>query len=153
MVKERKIYIITIIILAFMLTAASGMMLIQQEKIKAAGHTAVIEQNYEEIMTDNTDGIIRIKINPFVTVSDGTMQNLNFCNYNEDRLLKCRIKVEDKYVYESDFIEEGRILKGDFVKTDLLESGENEALAEIYSFSKTKEPMGQTNVKIILNLA
>lgn len=114
------------------------------------GMTAVIEENPAEELNDSASGSIRIKLSPTVTVKNGVMQDLNFCNYNEGRLMSCKIMVGGQCAYESGFLEEGKILTGDFIDTELLQTGEQEALAEIYSFDLEKKPIGQTNVKIKL---
>jgi len=152
MVHGNLFYKIIVLVMLILLITASAVICWQYQTIHSQPPTAVIENNDKEELTDTSTGMIRIKINPFITIKNGTMQNLNFCNYNEDRLLVCKIKVNDTYIYESDYVDEGNILKGDYIETGCLEKGGNEALAEIYSFSKEKEPMGQTNVKIVLSL-
>lgn len=152
MKKEREIYIVIIIILLLLLLASLTAVLIINNQHMQPGKTAVIEQTEEKMLTDTSGGQIRIKINPSVTVKDGTMQNLNFYNYNENRLLKCKIRCGEDYVYESGFVEEGSILKGDFVDITQLKSGENQAVAEVYYYTSEEELLGQTNVKIVLDL-
>ena len=109
-----------------------------------------VEENPAEELNDSASGSIRIKLSPTVTVKNGVMQDLNFCNYNEERLMSCKIMVGGQCAYESGFLVEGKILTGDFIDTELLQTGEQEALAEIYSFDLEKKPIGQTNVKIKL---
>ena len=151
MKKERKVYIVIIIILLLLLLASLTAVIVLNSQI-TPGRTAVIEHNTEEKLTDNSQGQVRIKISPVVTVKNDTMQNLNFCNYNEDRLLKCKLRLDNHYIYESGFVEEGDILRGDFVETEHLEPGENQVLAEVYYYTPDEQPVGQTNVKIVLNL-
>lgn len=151
MKKEKNKYILIIIILIILLIASiiAGTVIYINKPVQGA--TAVIQKQNEEL-TDNSGGRVRIKINPFVTVKDNTMQNLNFCNYNEDRLLKCKLKLKDSYIYESVLLQEGSLLEGDFVDTTKLKKGENEVLAEVYSYNTDGTLMGQTNVIIVLNL-
>ena len=111
----------------------------------------------EEIIDEMLDILVKAgkvtdKAGAEVTVKDNTMQNLNFCNYNEDRLLKCKLKLKDSYIYESVLLQEGSLLEGDFVDTTKLKKGENEVLAEVYSYNTDGTLMGQTNVIIVLNL-
>lgn len=115
--------------------------------------TAVIEENPQVQLTDSEKGEIRIKINPAIDVRNKTMQNINFCNYNKDRLLRCRIKSGDQYIYDSGFLAEGNMLKGDYIRTDGLDKGQNEVIAEVYSYDTSENLLGQTNVKITLNLS
>jgi len=114
--------------------------------------TAYIEKALAEEIVDNTDGTIRIKINPEINIKNGVMQDLYFANYNESRYLECKIKVDDKYVYDSDFVETGDIIVGDFIKTDGLSKGRTEAVAEIYSYDLAKKKVSQTNVEVALNM-
>ena len=148
--KKEKIQWIIILILLILLTA-SAVMLVRQNN-QPAGQTAVIENNPDETLTDTSGGQIRIKINPVVDISGDVMNNLNFANYNEDRLLRCRILLGDEYIYDSGFIASGDMLKGDFIRTENLLPGSNEAVAEIYSYDTAENLLGQTNVKITLNM-
>jgi hypothetical protein len=143
---------ILIVLLAAALTVIMILLFVQCEEDKGPSQTAVIYQNEEESLNIPESGSIRIVISPVVQVIDKTMQNLGFCNYNKDRLLQCRIRVGEQYVYDSGLLAEGSELIGDFVETEMLKKGENEALAEIYSYTLEEQPVGQTNVKIILNL-
>lgn len=122
------------------------------------GMTAVIEKAPETELNDAAGGSIRIKLSPSVTIKNHTLQNLNFCNYNEDRLMYCRILCRDVCIYESGYLKEGEILVGDLLNhegkelIDSLGTGQQEALVEVYTCSLEKEPAGQTNVKIKLRL-
>lgn len=151
--KKKKTLIIILIIVIAALAVALGFTVVHMLNDNGPSRTAVIEQDNDTDLNDvDTTGQLRIKINPVIKVKNDTMQNLNFCNYNEGRLLQCKIKVGDNYVYDSGLLEEGEILKGDFVEMKHLKKGENEALAEIYSYSPEEEPIGQTNVKITLTV-
>jgi hypothetical protein len=147
------ILVIIVLLLVAMLAVASGL-LYKQYKSEDTGpsKTAVIKTNDDEELTDPAEGSIRVKINPYVQIIDDTMQNLMFCNYNKDRMLKCKIKVGDTYVYDSGYLAEGNILVGDFIDTSVLSSGENDAIAEIYSYTVDYEKVGQTNVKMTLTM-
>ena len=151
--KKKKTLIIILIIVIAALAAALGFTVVHVLNDNGPSRTAVIEQDNETERNDADEtGQLRIKINPVITVKNDTMQNLNFCNYNEGRLLQCKIKVGDNYVYDSGLLEDGSVLKGDFVETKYLKKGENEALAEIYSYSPEEDPIGQTNVKVTLTV-
>ncbi len=112
---------------------------------------AVITEDKTVELNDTSDGNIRVKLNPVVDVKDGVLQNINFSNYNEERLLKIKIKVDDKYIYESDFIRPKEVLEQDILKDNDIELDGKEAIAEVYSYTTDKEMVGQTNVVIKLN--
>lgn len=116
-----------------------------------AFRTAVIEENTQVEMQDTSSGKVRIKMSPQVNIKQGTMQDLNFCNYNSDRFLKVKIVNNDKNIYESPMIKSGDILVGDCIDVRTLKKGTNDVVAEVYSYNLDKELMGRTNVKFILN--
>lgn len=151
--KKKKGLIVFLVVLIIALAAALGFMAWQMMHAEP-GQTAVIETDpNEELNSVDGTGQVRIKINPVITVKNDTMQNLNFCNYNEDRELQCKIKVGESYVYTSKKLKSSEILVGDFVKMEKLKKGKNEAIAEVYSFAPDSEELiGQTNVKIELNV-
>ncbi len=129
---------ICIIVLIALLIIMLFIMLGQCSQSGETGQTAVIEENPQVELTDAENGIIRIKISPVIDIRNKTMQNMNFCNYNQGRLLRCKIKFGEEYVYDSGFLAEGKILKGDFIRDEGLAPGNNEAIAEIYSKSEAK---------------
>ena len=88
-----------------MILLAAVIWLINQEP-----ETAVLVDSGREL-TSNDTGQIRVSVNTSVNIKDGTMQDLFFSNYNEDRLLQCKIKVDDKYVYESQLIDSGKTIQ------------------------------------------
>ena len=155
---KRKEYILTAALILAMLVIL--ILLLQQcgQPEIIPGMTAVIEKAPEEELNDTSGGSIRIKLSPSVTVRNDTLQNLNFCNYNEERLMRCRILCGDVCIYESGYLEEGEILVGDLLNSDgkeLLKSsdaGVQEALVEVYSFDMDRNQVGQTNVKIKLHV-
>jgi hypothetical protein len=147
--KKNKILLIVIVLLLIIIGIGILLYLNQDDGVSK---TAVIQTDTKEELNDPSSGNLRIKICPVVTVKDDTMQNLNFANYNQDRLLECKIKCGGKYVYDSGYLPQSKILVGDFVDTSGLSKGENEALAEIYSYSLDKKPIGQTNVELTLNV-
>ena len=148
MVKERAktATIITLIVIILILLAILLSALNRADGIT----TAYIEKALAEEITDNSDGTIRIKINPEVTIKNGVMQDLYFANYNETRLLQCKIVSNGAVVYDSGFVQTGDVIVGDYVKTDKLVKGKNEALAEIYSYNYEEKLISQTNVEIAL---
>lgn len=111
---------------------------------------SVIKEDNQVVLNDNSSGQVRIKLNPVIDVKDGVMENLNFCNYNEDRLLKVKIKVDDEYIYESDYIKPKEVLESDIIKENNLKLDGKEAIGEIYSYTTDKEFIGQTNVVLQL---
>ena len=117
--------------------------------------TAILSSVDESVMHDTSDGQIRIRIGSYVTIENDTMQNLNFENANENRLMRCLIRLadEDSYCYMSQYIEAGDMITADVIETKDMEAGENEALAELYTYDpETKEQIGQVNVKLVLYL-
>lgn len=125
------------------------LLLLLIKQCSAPNKTAVIEVNNKDIQ-EIQDGQIRIRMNPSITVKHETMQDMEFCNYNEDRLMKLNIKINGASVYESQFIKPGEILKADIIDTGMLKEGDNDAIAEIHTYSISEAPIGQTNVKIVL---
>ena len=112
---------------------------------------AVIVEDTTVELKDTSDGNIRVNLNPVVDVENCLLQNLNFSNFNEERLLKIKIKVDDEYIYESDFIKPSEVLEKDYIRDNNIELDGKEAIAEIYSYTIDKEMVGQTNVVIELN--
>lgn len=144
-IKERSktILIIVLIIILIILLYRSC----NTQEIK----TAVINEDKNVELNDTSSGNIRVKLNPSVDIKNGVLQNLNFSNFNEDRFLKIKIKVEDEYIYESDFVKPREVLEGDFIKENNLDLDGKEAIGEIYSYTTDKVLVGQTNVVINLN--
>ena len=143
--KSKKI-IILLLILLLIAAGVIGYLLTREEP-----KTAVIE-NINTEYTDPDEGQIRVKLNPYINISSNTMQDLEFYNLNENRLMTCKITVDDKVVYDSDYISTGEVIKADVIDTDDLEKGENEALAEISSYTLDKEKQGTSQVKVTLNV-
>lgn len=147
--KKKPVLIIVLILIIIALVGAVIFFLTQDNK------TAVIVETDAQLQDVDADGKIRVKMNPYVYVKEGTMQNLEFYNLNEGRLLKLKINVgtdEDPvYVYESPFLEEGQIIKADVIDTSKLSEGDNDARAEIYSYKSEDEFISQTNVLFTLN--
>ena len=102
-------------------------------------------------LKDTSDGQIRIKMNPFITINDGMMEDMGFGNYNENRLLKIKIKVGDEYIYESDYIKPSQVLEGDMLDNLDIDDGTSDAIAEVYSYTTDGTFIGQTNVALKLN--
>ena len=150
--EKRQRRLILVLLAALLITLILLLAQCQGEEYSGPSTTAVIQQNPQEVVDAAGSGTIRIVINPVVQVLDDTMQNLGFSNYNKDRLQRCRIKVGERYVYDSGLLPEGSVLAGDFVDTEYLQEGDNDALAEICSYDLDENLIGQTNVQIRLNL-
>jgi len=144
--KKKPILIIILVVIILALIGALAFFILNDND-----KTAIIVETDMELQDVENDGMIRIKMNPYINVQKDTMQNLEFYNLNEGRLLQLKIKAKDKYVYESELIEEGKIVKADVIDTKDLPSGETEALAEVYSYTPDGELVAQTNVEIVLN--
>ena len=135
-------------IVIFNLSNSSNVVDIEEPQMKP-----IFEPDEEkEIITRNEPGELRARINPVVYVKHDTMQNLELYNLNSDRFLICELYCEDEKIYTSDFIREGEMLKGDVIKTDCLQKGDNEVTVEISSYNLDKQKVGQTNVLINLVL-
>ena len=113
--------------------------------------TAIIDEPQNVELNDTDSGMVRIKMSPQVNIENGIMKELNFCNYNKDRQLKVVIKCGDKRVYESPMVKSGKILESAQINSGNLKKGENDAIAEVYSYDLNGNLAGQTNVKIVLN--
>ena len=135
------IIVLIIIIILLLLRGCNG----------EGSNKAVITEDTTVELKDTSDGNIRVKLNPVIDVENGLLQNLNFSNFNEERLLKIKIKVDGEYIYESDFIKPSEVLEKDYIKANNIELDGKEAIAEIYSYTIDKEMVGQTNVVIELN--
>jgi flagellar basal body-associated protein FliL len=149
--KSKKKALIFIIVLLLAVMAVEGTLLYKKLTYTGASVTAVIQDGTEELNDPDT-GNLRISINTDVTVMDDTMQNLNFANYNKNRYLRCRLKYGNDYIYDSGLLGENKVLVGDFVDTDKLEKGDNDIIAEVYSYSLDEEEIGQTNVQLVMNV-
>lgn len=147
--KKNRIIILVLLFLLAAVLAGSAFFYLNQEPVK----TAVVEKTTEKVH-DVSDGQIRIKIASNIRISSHTMQNLGFSNLNSDRLMRCCIRKEKSkegdYIYESQYLDEGETITADVIDDSGLKTGSNKAMAEIYSYDKDKNQMGQTNVEIIL---
>lgn len=144
MKREKKIIIGLVIALVVALCFAGYMLFLRDTP------TAVLTDTNESLQDADKTNQLAVKMNPSIIVEEGTMQNINFYNLNKNRLLKLIIAVDGEKIYESDFIEPGKIMKADVIDENKLEKEETEAVAEIYSYSLEKEHIGQTNVEITL---
>ena len=114
--------------------------------------TAVIETDGAVELNDTSTGNVRIIINPVINVKNGVLQNIGFSNFNKDRYLKLRIVANDKVAYESDKIESGSTLQGDYIKPGFKKVGLVDAIAEVTSYLEDGTFRDQTNVKVKLNI-
>lgn len=147
MIRKEKIKTIIIIILAiFLLVACIGIVHLLRNRYQNNNITKTVEPTH-----DNLDGTIRINVNSSVIVKDNTMQNLNFVNHNIDRLLKFKIRCNEKILYRSDFVNPGQEIVKDTISEEGLKKGYNEAVVEVSYYTMNKELIGQTNVKLELN--
>ena len=103
----------------------------------------------ESIQFDGTyegDGTVNLYQTEMDSVK--VLENLEFGDYNEERLLKIKIKAEEEYIYESDYLKPEEVLKEDIIQASDIEKIGGSVIAEIYSFTEEKELIGQTNVVI-----
>jgi len=142
----KKIALIVILVLIIAALGTAVYFLATQEH-----QTAVITETQEQLSTPDEDNMLRVKMNTGIIVQEGTMQNLEFYNLNEGRYLQLKIKVGDEYVYESQYLAQGEVIKADIIDEGKLKDGSNEALAEIYSYDLDKNLIGQRNVEITLS--
>lgn len=141
---------VIIIILILLLIAALVILGISKIRTDQPVRTAVLEAIPEEQMTLNDDGMVDIKINQVITVKNGIMQDLQFKNTNANRVLRCKIKFGDEYIYDSNDLEPGMEIVGDFIDTENFEVGTNEAVAEVTSYSLDGIKRMQLNVELKL---
>ena len=148
--KNDRVKTIVIIILIILLMAALVILGIMKMKTEQPVRTAVLEAIPEEQMTLNDDGMVDVKINQFITVKNGIMQDLQFKNTNVNRVLRCKIKFNDEYVYDSNDLEPGMEIVGDYINTENMKFGTNEAVAEVTSYSLDGIKRMQLNVELKL---
>ena len=120
--------------------------------LSAADHpTAILAETNNSLEDPDETGKIRVKMNTCINVYENTMQDIDFFNLNKNRFMKLKIVIEDEEIYESSYIAEGEVLEADLIDVKALKKGENNALAEVYSYTLNKELIGQRNVEITLN--
>lgn len=141
--KKSKIFIAVLLIIIIIMGVLVVALLTGDSK------TAVIVEANNELMP-NDSGKMRVSINPVINVEENTMQDIYCSNFNRDRLLKCKIYLDGKYIYESDYIEPNKTIKADVIDESYLIEGKTEAVAEIYSYDMDKNQLGQTNVSVTL---
>ena len=127
--KKSKIFIAVLLIIIIIMGVLVVALLTGDSK------TAVIVEANNELMPN---------------VEENTMQDIYCSNFNRDRLLKCKIYLDGKYIYESDYIEPNKTIKADVIDESYLIEGKTEAVAEIYSYDMDKNQLGQTNVSVTL---
>ena len=141
--KKSKIFIAVLLLIIVMMGLLVAVLLNEDTK------TAVIVDSNRELMA-NDSGKMRVSINPVIRVKENTMQDIYCSNFNRDRLLKCKISLDGKYIYESCYIEPDKTIRADVIDESHLKQGESEAVAEIYSYDMEKNQMGQSNVSVRL---
>lgn len=141
--RKKEILIAFLLLLVIGLTA--GLIYAMQQE----NETAVLVDAGGELMP-NDDNRIRVSVNAGVSVKSHTMQDLYFSNYNEDRNLQLKIIADDQLVYESPLLSPGETIQADVIDDETLQEGENEAVAEIYSYNLAGELCGRTNAVISL---
>lgn len=136
--------LIVIIILLLAVVGLLGYFLLQPHD------TAIIEK-VDAPTHDTSAGTVRITMERSLVVKSGTIQNLNFTNYNENRLMSVKLYTAEnkeikELIYESPMIETSETIKGDLVNTKLLQKGQNEGFAEIFYYDTEGNLIGQTNI-------
>ena len=147
-IRHQTIIVLTLLVAVFILL----MLCVQCECIPTASGTAVIDHEDDVTPIKPQNDSIRIKINTAITVKGSIMQNLNFANDNEDRLLRCRIVHGGECIYDSGLLACGDMLKGDFINAVSLASGINMAVAKIYSYDMSENLQSQTDVNVSLDV-
>ena len=79
---------------------------------------------------------------------DELLNSSSFSSYNEERLLIIKVKVDEDYVYESDFLKPEEVLESDFFEKNNIDLTGKKIIGEIYSYTLEKELIGQTNIVI-----
>lgn len=82
------------------------------------------------------------------SLNEEVSESLNSSNYNDDRWLKIKVKVEDKYVYESDFLKPQEVLSMDIIKENNLDIKGKNAVAEIHSYTADKQFITMSEIVI-----
>lgn len=91
--KKSKIFIAVLLIIIIIMGVLVVALLTGDSK------TAVIVEANNELMP-NDSGKMRVSINPVINVEENTMQDIYCSNFNRDRLLKCKIYLDGKYIYD-----------------------------------------------------
>lgn len=144
----KKAQSVIIVVLAVLLCISAAAVIYMAA---AKDKTAVVVKTRESLENPDETGKVRVKMNTYIDIYEDTMQEIDFYNLNHNRLLKLKITVDGDDIYESDYIKEGEVLEADLADKPMLAKGEHAALAEIYSYTLDKEPVGQRNVEITLN--
>lgn len=79
---------------------------------------------------------------------DELLNSSSFSSYNEERLLIIKVKADEDYVYESDFLKPEEVLESDFFEKNNIDLTGKKIIGEIYSYTLEKELIGQTNIVI-----
>lgn len=82
------------------------------------------------------------------SLNEEVSESLNSSNYNDDRWLKIKVKVNDKYVYESDFLRPQEVLSMDIIKENNLNLEGKNTVAEIHSYTADKQFITMSEIVI-----
>jgi DNA-directed RNA polymerase delta subunit len=149
--EKRRVQLLAVVFLLTVTLLGGGWYFTLHFDHTAPSKTAVIVKT-QEALHDTSDGQLRLKMNSAVQIYEDTMQDLNFVNLNEERQLRCKMKVDNIYIYDSGLIKAGDMVQADVIHTAPLKKGQNTVTAEIYNYDMQEEMIGQTNVTIDLYL-
>lgn len=80
--------------------------------------------------------------------ANSILENIGFGEFNKERLVKIKVKVDEEYIYESDFMKPEDVIKEDIMKDQSINVKGKHVVAEIYSYTTEKEFIEQTNIVI-----
>ena len=138
------IALLIIIVIILLLTKCDGRAEIPIETVISANPDT-------EVQLEPADsGKVRVRVNSYIRVKNGKISNLEFANFNETLLMELTLVANERTLYESSRIGPGESIQEVRVDSQLLERGENEAIANIRYYQPDGTYDGETNFDIIL---
>ena len=78
------------------------------------------------------------------------LYDLGFGGYNENRLLKVKMKVGEQYIYESGYVKPSRVMDETFFEKIMEDVKSTDCMAEIYSYTLDEELIGVQKMELRL---
>ena len=78
------------------------------------------------------------------------LYDLGFGGYNENRLLKVKMKVGEQYIYESGYVKPSQVMDETFFEKIMKDVQSKECMAEIYSYTLDEELIGVQKMELRL---
>lgn len=100
------------------------------------------------IMTDEGQEGVPESIEKIPEGNSKAMEDLGFGSFNENRLLKIKLRVGDEYVYESDYIKPSLLLDENYFENITDGMNVEKCVAEIYSYTVEGELVGMQEMEL-----